>query len=207
MKHSEVAYSKIRKMIVLTELKPGEEIIVTDLMNKLNLGKTPIREALNRLSYEGYIKIMPRKGMLVTNLSVDDLDKLKELRLYFIRFISEQIVSHTGEEEIERIREIQEKLKKKNESFMNAIEADIEFHEVTYELCHNKYAEEMLKTNLYLSIRLMVVQKRLGVSVKSIIEDYESLINCIRKRNADQLEELFMDHILEKAQKQTIEII
>ena len=78
MKDSEKAYEKIRKMIVLTKLKPGQEINVSELMEELNLGKTPIREALNRLSYEGYVRILPRKGMLVTNLNVDDMDKLKD---------------------------------------------------------------------------------------------------------------------------------
>ncbi len=201
MKHSEVAYSKIRKMIALTELRPGEEIIVSELMKQLSLGKTPIREALNRLSYEGFIKVMPRKGMLVTHLSVDDLNELRALRVYFVKFVSEQIIAHTCGEDIERLRGIQDKLKGKNETFMNAIEADLEFHEVTYELCRNKYAERMLKINLYLSIRLMVVQKPLNVTVKSVIKNYEQLIDGIHSRDVSTLEAFFLNHINEEMER------
>src|SRR6056297_1502068 len=198
MKDSEIAYEKIRKMIVLTKLKPGQEINVSELMKELDLGKTPIREALNRLSYEGYIRILPRKGMLVTNLNVDDMDKLKDLRLYFIKFLSEQIVLNSGEEEIDRLKKVQNNLINLEENFMSILSADIEFHEITYELCKNKYAEDLMKRNLYLSIRLMVLKKKLGVSKESLISDYDTLIKCIKTNDKFALESLLLDHILER---------
>lgn len=197
MKDSEKAYEKLRKMIITTELKPGQEINVANLIEEFGLGKTPIREALNRLSYEGYVRILPRKGMLVSNLDVDDMDKLRELRLYFIRFISEQVVINSNEDDIKRIEKIQEKLANTEETFMSRLSADMEFHEVTYELCNNKFAEEMMKRNLYLSVRLMVVKKKVGVTLKSIIEDYNGLIECIRNRDKFGLESLLLSHIIE----------
>ncbi len=198
MKDSEIAYEKIRKMIVLTKLKPGQEINVSELMKELDLGKTPIREALNRLSYEGYIRILPRKGMLVTNLNIEDMDKLKDLRLYFIKFLSEQIIINSGDEEIDRLKKVQKKIQELKEDFMSVLSADIEFHEITYELCNNKYAEDLMKRNLYLSIRLMVLKKKLGVSKESLIKDYDTLIECIRNKDKFGLERLLLDHILEK---------
>ena len=197
MKDSEKAYEKIRRMIITTEFKPGQEINVTALVEELKLGKTPIREALNRLSYEGFVRILSRKGMLVTNLDVDDMDKLRTLRLYFVRFISEQVILYSGEVDIKRIRDIQEKLFDTEDTFMNCLSADIKFHELTYELCNNKYAEDMLKRNLYLSIRLMVMKKNLGVTIQSIIDDYSSLIECIRNKDRFRLESLLLSHIIE----------
>lgn len=197
MKDSEKAYDKLRKMIITTELKPGQEINVANLIEEFGLGKTPIREALNRLSYEGYVRILPRKGMLVSNLDVDDMDKLRELRFYFIRFISEQVVINSNEDDIKRIEKIQERLANTEETFMSRLSADMEFHEVTYELCNNKFAEEMMKRNLYLSVRLMVVKKKVGVTLKSIIEDYNGLTECIRNKDKFGLESLLLSHIIE----------
>lgn len=195
MKASDIAYNKIRKMIMTTELKPGQEIHVPTLIENLELGKTPIREALNRLSYEGYIKILPRKGMLVSNLDVDDLEKLKDLRLHFVEFISQQIIQNSGNDEIKMIRAKQEKLKETENTFMNCLMADVEFHETTYELCNNKFAEAMLKRNLYLSIRLMVMKKDLGVTLQTTIDDFEGLIRCIEDQDQPGLYQLLMEHI------------
>jgi|GEM_PF-3402473 len=195
MKASEIAYRKIREMIMTTELKPGQELHVPTLVEELELGKTPIREACNRLSYEGYIKILPRKGMLVSNLDVDDLDKLKDLRLYFVDFISKQIILNSGKDEIKMIREKQEKLEHLEDTFMNCLMADVEYHETTYELCNNKFAEAMLKRNLYLSIRLMVMKRDLGVTLQSTKDDYEGLIRCIENKDQAGLYQLLMEHI------------
>lgn len=195
MKASEIAYRKIREMIMTTELKPGQELHVPTLVEKLELGKTPIREACNRLSYEGYIRILPRKGMLVSNLDVDDLDKLRDLRLYFVDFISKQIIANSGKDEIRMIRERQKKLNDLDDTFMNCLMADVEFHETTYELCNNKFAEAMLKRNLYLSIRLMVMKRDLGVTLETTKNEYEGLIHCIENRDQAALYQMLMDHI------------
>jgi DNA-binding GntR family transcriptional regulator len=197
MKDSENAYEKILRMIVTTKLKPDQEIDIGDLIEELKIGKTPIREALIRLSYEGYVRILPRKGMLVSNLNIEDMDKLKDLRFYFVKFLSEHIIENSGDDEIIRIKEIQEKLRGLENTFTNCIYADINFHELTFELCNNKYAEEMMKRNLYLSIRQMFMKKKIGVTIESINNDYEGLIECIKNKHKFGLEKLLLSHILD----------
>ncbi len=197
MKASEIAYEKIRKMIVTTELEPGQEIDMNQLMKQLELGRTPIREALNRLSHESFVRILARKGMIVADLNIHDMEKLRELRLYFVKYLSNQIIKNSGKKEIELIKEKLDKLKTIESNFMNSLLADIEFHELTYELCDNKFAEEQMKKNLYLSVRSMVKGKILGVSLETLAENYRQLIEFIKKEDAFGLERMLLSHILE----------
>lgn len=74
------AYRRLEEMIVTLELAPGHVISEADLAQRLDIGRTPVREALQRLAREGLVTIMPRRGILVTEFEVRHQLKLLELR-------------------------------------------------------------------------------------------------------------------------------
>ncbi|HQY86909.1 MAG TPA: GntR family transcriptional regulator, partial [Ilumatobacteraceae bacterium] len=77
---SEQAYRDIRRMIVHLELAPGAVIREDALQATLQLGRTPIREALQRLVRDQFVTVMPRRGMYVSSIDVGDLALLYETR-------------------------------------------------------------------------------------------------------------------------------
>src|SRR5438132_14144858 len=74
------AYHEIRGLIVSLELAPGAVIDERDLIERLEIGRTPVREALRRLSHEGLVEVYPRRGMFVTGVDVRELARLSEVR-------------------------------------------------------------------------------------------------------------------------------
>src|SRR5690606_36632574 len=77
---SDVAYSAIQNLIVTGRLRPGSMISENELREELNCGRTPIREALQRLKLEGFVEIHPRRGALVTTIDIRQQLELLELR-------------------------------------------------------------------------------------------------------------------------------
>lgn len=77
---AEQAYRLIEEMIVTQELPPGTMISEGELGEQLECGRTPIREALQRLKLEGYIEVHPRRGALVTSADVMRQLELLEVR-------------------------------------------------------------------------------------------------------------------------------
>jgi GntR family transcriptional regulator, rspAB operon transcriptional repressor len=77
---SDEAYAQIRSMIISCELTPGSVISESDLMQKLEMGRTPIREALRNLANEKLIEVYPRRGMFVAGVDVKDLAQISEVR-------------------------------------------------------------------------------------------------------------------------------
>ena len=73
MSLSERAYHQIRHMIVRLELAPGDVIREDGLQARLGLGRTPIREALQRLVRDQFVVVLPRRGMYVANVDLADL--------------------------------------------------------------------------------------------------------------------------------------
>ena len=63
-------------LIVSLELPPGAVIDERELMERLGIGRTPVREALRRLAQERLVEVFPRRGMFVTGVDVRDLARL-----------------------------------------------------------------------------------------------------------------------------------
>src|ERR1044072_1469456 len=77
---SDQAYYRIREMIVTLELPPGSLLSERELMERLRLGRTPVREALRALARERLVEVYPRRGMFVSSVDVRDLAGLSEVR-------------------------------------------------------------------------------------------------------------------------------
>ncbi|MFM2436996.1 MAG: HTH-type transcriptional repressor RspR, partial [Actinomycetota bacterium] len=73
---SEQAYRLIRRMIVRLELAPGAVIREDELQHQLGIGRTPIREALQRLARDQFLVVIPRRGMIVSSIDVAELSML-----------------------------------------------------------------------------------------------------------------------------------
>ena len=78
---AEQAYDAVRDMIVSLELRPGAVVSERELMERLGIGRTPVREALHRLAQEKFVEVYPRRGMFVTTVEIRDLAALCEVRL------------------------------------------------------------------------------------------------------------------------------
>ena len=76
----EKAYGELRAMIVRLELAPGDVLREGDLQVRLGIGRTPIREALQRLAREHFVSVIPRRGMFVAGIDVGELSLLFETR-------------------------------------------------------------------------------------------------------------------------------
>ena len=75
------AYNNIKEKIISCEYSPGMLLNEEILCETFNVSRTPIRDALSRLEQEGLITIWPKKGIIVSSLSISEVNNLFELRL------------------------------------------------------------------------------------------------------------------------------
>lgn len=74
------AYAALEEAIVTQALKPGSRVTEVELSDRLDIGRTPIREALQRLAREGLVSIRPREAIEIREMTLDRLLQLLELR-------------------------------------------------------------------------------------------------------------------------------
>jgi DNA-binding GntR family transcriptional regulator len=81
LSQNDLAYDKLKHLITTLAYKPGESVNITEFMRDLAIGRTPINHALHRLSTDGLVHIIPRKGVIVAPLSIDNALEIIEVRL------------------------------------------------------------------------------------------------------------------------------
>lgn len=103
---TERAYRELEELIVTLQLEPGEVLSEAALAKRLQIGRTPIREALQRLAREGLVVILPRRGILVSEIDVRRQLKLLEVRRELERLMARSAAGRVGEAERAAFHEI-----------------------------------------------------------------------------------------------------
>ncbi|HET7327570.1 MAG TPA: GntR family transcriptional regulator [Nocardioidaceae bacterium] len=136
------AYRAIEQMIVSLELAPGSRISEQSLSASLNIGRTPVREALQRLAREGSIKVLPRSGAVVLNIDVEDHFKLIEVRREVERILIGRSARLADAGVRKAFTELRDRFNKAAETDDEAMfmAADQEFNSLVARTADNAYA-------------------------------------------------------------------
>src|SRR2546423_9080082 len=139
---TELAYAHLEELIVTLKLAPGRVVSEGELSVLTGIGRTPIREALQRLARERLVSILPRRGIVVTEINVGSQLRLLEVRRELERLIARSAARRATDEERERFRELArafEKSAKANDD-VTFMRTDREFNTLCSAASHNEFA-------------------------------------------------------------------
>ncbi|KQW20476.1 GntR family transcriptional regulator [Afipia sp. Root123D2] len=105
---TDLAYAQLEEMIVTLQLPPGAVLSELVLSKRLNIGRTPIREALQRLSRDGLVNILPRRGILVSEINLRVQLRLLEVRRELERLMARGAAERVTEDERQKFFSIAE---------------------------------------------------------------------------------------------------
>jgi DNA-binding GntR family transcriptional regulator len=159
---TEQAYRLIEEQIVTLRLKPGDVLSEQMLSATFRIGRTPIREALQRLAHEGLVIVLPRKGILVSDLNPRNQLLVLEVRRELERLLSRAGANRATKEQRAQLQEIargMDRAAKANDdiAFMRF---DREFNRLVVEAAHNDYAARSMKLLQGLSRRFWYMHYR-----------------------------------------------
>lgn len=194
---SQKAYEQIRRKVVSLELPPGTVIDESSLQAELDLGRTPIREALQRLSLEKLVDIVPRRGMFVTDIGITDLQRLFEVRLELESLAARLAAVRGKEEHWRRMETVLAALPEENEPTNNEtlIAADEMCHKIMYEAAQNEFLQDVLVTLYALSLRLWYYFLSQIGSMRSAIVEHRRILEALRAGDAERAAQLIRQHI------------
>ncbi|MFB5198504.1 GntR family transcriptional regulator [Neobacillus sp. KR4-4] len=117
----EHAYNYLKEMILEGELKAGDRLIERELAGKLGISRTPIREAMFRLESQGFVKTVPRKGVVVSNISENEVIEvftiLSSLEVLAVKLAAGRMDKETQLELDQKIKELIELRDQAEENF------------------------------------------------------------------------------------------
>lgn len=192
---SQQAHENIKQKIVSLEMSPGSIIDEVYLQEELGLGRTPIREALKRLSLEKLVVIAPRRGMFVSEISIRDLQQLFEMRLPLESLAARLAAERGTEEQWQHMATVLADLPEAAVENQALIAIDEACHEIIYEATENEFLKDTLVTHYALSQRLWYYFLSKIGDMRDALLDHIRLLEALQAKDADKAARLMERHI------------
>lgn len=179
------AYNAIRSRIIDCTYAPGTMLNEDALTEELNISRTPIRDAISRLEQEGIVRILPKKGVMVSELSISQLNSIFEVRMIFEPYALEHYGSSMNEHTFLLFYE-----KFNNDTGLSSAEKyalDDQFHDFIIQSIPNPYMQQTYRLIQAQTIRYRVLTGNLLLNRYEAgrQEHIEVLSHCLKKNWSD----------------------
>jgi GntR family transcriptional regulator, rspAB operon transcriptional repressor len=191
------AYAAIKHRIITCELKPGEVLIEADLSAELDIGRTPVHQAIDRLVTDGLIDVMPRKGIIVKPVSLDEILDVIEIRLVNEGYCARLAANQAEPDDIARMLSNLNAMwtASKDRDIEEMMTLDREFHALLSGITRNKSLAEILRGLHDRSLRLWFISLRAGEQHMRVCEQHAAIIDGVQRRDPNAAEQAIRAHI------------
>lgn len=191
------AYERIKHLIITLKLRPGEYVNEAQVSEILGLGRTPIHQALNRLTLEGLVEVIPRKGIIVKSVSLNEVLEIIDVRLINEAYCSRLAASRATDADIRELNRILERASKvlPQADVELQMTLDREFHLTLSHAAKNRVLANLL-TNLHdQSLRFWFISLREREHHLAVHKEHLAIAKAIEARNPDAAERAIRSHI------------
>lgn len=191
------AFSQILEWIIDGTLHPKEKLHDADLAQALGVSRTPIREALQLLSFQGFVEMYPGVGTQVTAINKEDIGKILPPLGALQALAAELAAPIITPEQIAALREM-------NNGFAQAVKAgdsytalklDEDFHQSIVEVTENSYISSTVST-LLSHVRRLYFHNSIILTPKSI-EEHTAILNAFEERNKEEAARIARMNVLD----------
>ncbi len=191
------AYKQIKQKIVTLQLSPETVIHEAHLQEELEVGRTPVREALLRLEREKLVVILPRRGIFVSAIRPGDLKELFEVRVP-LEMLAVELATNRGTyadwQKLEKGLAAERNGQASGQAQL--VNADASFHAAIYAAANNRFLQDSLTIYYALSLRLWHYAMPTATDLKSVSFDHASILAAMRAGHGSQAAHLMQEHMI-----------
>ena len=198
--YKDKVYNHIKHLIIAFEAKPGDAINESVIAEQLHVSRTPVREAIQKLTAEGWISIQPWKGAIVQPVTAGDIEDLMLLRMVLEPTcveilgpkLEKMVITH-----LEGFLARQNALASSTMGGNEFIRIDQEFHAYLAELSGSKHMQQFLAHLRDAQLRLGVAAVQSQPRIRKTLQEHEEIINCLRKRDCFAAKQALIYHLIQ----------
>ncbi len=192
---SDKVYKYIKKSIVSGLWKPGERIIQETITKQLNISRSPVRDALQRLSSEGLVVITPFRGAEVFELSKTGLNDLYDLRILLEAFAAEKSLPSITKKDILTLERLNSEFAINDADTYKCMQFDRAFHALLCKATKETYTGELLenlwdKCDLYKSIYYSQ-----DGNVEKTVHEHNQIIQAFKANDKEAVKDALSGHL------------
>ena len=194
---SELAYRSIRDLIVTLDLPPGAVVSEADLMARLGMGRTPVREALRALARERLVEVYPRRGIFVAGVDPRELSALSEARSVLAPAAARLAAVRLADSDRATIDELLGELDGLGHmpDERELIALDQRLHRFVYAACRNTFLERSLDDYYTHALRIWFLALDRLEHLGDAVGEHKAILEAIRDGDADAAADTMTAHI------------
>ncbi|WP_066195883.1 MULTISPECIES: GntR family transcriptional regulator [Gracilibacillus] len=190
-------YRSTKEQIMIGEIAPGMKLSEKEIADKLEVSRTPVREAFLQLNQEGLLEILPQIGTIVAKIDLNSVEEGRFVRENIEKAIVAEAARNMGEEallQVETNLTLQEFSLEKG-SFQRLFELDDEFHRLLYKGCGKLRTWDMVKRMNIQFDRLRLLRLAVNHDWKIVVSQHRRIFEAISNKDVDLAEETTIEHL------------
>jgi DNA-binding GntR family transcriptional regulator len=197
---AEQAYLRLREEIIGVALSPGTLLREDELTQRLGVGRTPIREAVQRLHRDGFVTVIPRRGTLVSEINITDLAAIYEVRERLESWAARLAAERAGRADRAEAEQLLGELRElASGGYEQLLALDRRIHRFAYRCAKNVFLAETLDQYHNLSLRILNVAMqrfpRLTPRLDEVVRDQRQLLEAIIAGDGAAAERAAAEHV------------
>lgn len=189
------AYARVREAITTGKFAPGEPLFEVHLAAWLEMSRTPVREAMRILARDGFLQVIPGRGYIVPQRSLDDIRELFELRESLEGMASRYAALRATPAEIDALESLCDRYEQ-NKNWREWAAMGTEFHNLLVDAARNTRLKSMLE-----SLKAQIVQSRVSslrdnpLRHTAVNAEHRAILNCVKAHDGEAAEALTRAHV------------
>jgi DNA-binding GntR family transcriptional regulator len=190
-------YHYIKEKILNLEIKPGQQINIDEFTEKLEVSRTPIREAFLKLASEGLLEVRPRVGYFVVDITEQEIRDLFEIREIVESRAAKKAASQLSEQDLEEMKDLMTESHKavENSDFQLYLSNEIKFHGYLQKHIHNKRLTAFMDGLNDLTYRERMLSIRAIDNIKQTLVEHQRILDGLIKRDGNLAEWYMGEHL------------
>jgi DNA-binding GntR family transcriptional regulator len=194
---SQKVYRVLKTEIVKGFLEPGTKLLENKLAEEMHVSRTPIREAIQKLAAEGFIKIAPNQTLIVTEVSLEDVKEVLQIRGVLEGLAARIAAKKITRQEIDELEEIvtQMGLYVTKKDLTSYCQVDDEFHNLILNVCGNKWIIQIRDNLSNFIYRFRIKSLSVPGRLKCSFEEHRKIMESLKKHNSEEADKLSQIHM------------
>ncbi len=189
--------NELRRLILNLELEPGQVVSESALMKRYDWGRTPLREAFQRLAEQSLVQIIPRQGVIITPLSVFDFVAMMDAMAMVIGPAAALACQRLEEAELEHLEKVvaESESAAEQRDFVTVAEHDYEFHRTLANATGNRYLHDYLLRLHQCATRFNFAAWKRNAQATPSMQEHHQIIAALRARDPVRARKEMLEHI------------
>lgn len=186
------AYKILKEKIITCTLMPGTVVDQNELIKELGVSRTPVREAVNALEQEGFLVVMPRRGVIVSPISLQEVG-----HIYSVREMAEPLIVRLALPNVEKevMNTFSDIFKSSSDDFELFTQNDYLLHTYFAERTGNRYLIRLMDNVLSHNMRIVVLGAKIPDRMQVSNSEHLEIIERMLDGDSDGAQESMIKHI------------